>query len=86
MTLGLLLCLLAATYFIWYSERSTKTTTVATVDLPTSANPPEPPAPARSQAVEELRSKLPGISEAHAGTHGVVVFDPYSWRDSLTQR
>jgi beta-lactamase class A len=48
------------------------------VDRPTSAEPPEPPAPARSQTLEELRSKLPRISEAHAGTHGVVVFDPYS--------
>jgi beta-lactamase class A len=51
---------------------------VPTVDRPTSAEPPQPPAPARSSAVEELHSKLPGISEAHAGTHGVVVFDPYS--------
>jgi beta-lactamase class A len=40
--------------------------------------PPQPPAPARAQAAEELRSKLPGISRSHAGTHGVVVFDPYS--------
>ena len=51
---------------------------VPTVDRPTSAEPPQPPAPARSYAVEELHSKLPGISEAHAGTHGVVIFDPYS--------
>ncbi len=76
--LGLLLCLFVATFFLWYSERSTETTTVATVDRPTSAEPPQPPAPARRQAIEELHSKLPIISEAHSGIHGVVVFDPYS--------
>jgi beta-lactamase class A len=65
-------------YFLWPSERSTETTTVATVDRPTSAEPPEPPAPARSYAVDKLRSKLSRISEAHVGTHGVAVFDPYS--------
>src|SRR5918998_4627246 len=75
---GLLLCLLVATYLLWYSERPTETTTVASVDLPTSAEPPQPPAPARSHAIETLRSKLPGISEVHTGVHGVVVFDPYS--------
>jgi beta-lactamase class A len=76
--LGLLSCLFLAALFLWYSERSTETTTVASVERPTSAKPPEPPAFARSQAVEELHSKLPLISEAHEGTHGVVVFDPYS--------
>src|SRR5918997_268379 len=76
--LGLLLCLLVATFLRWYSERSNEPTTVATVDHPTSAEPPQPPAPARSHAVERLRSKLPGISESHVGAHGVVVFDPYS--------
>jgi beta-lactamase class A len=76
--LGLLSCLFVAAFSLWYSERSTEATTVATVDRPTSEEPPEPPAPARSQTLEELRSKLPRISEAHAGTHGVVVFDPYS--------
>src|SRR5918998_666213 len=75
---GLLLCLFVATSFLWYSERSTETTMVPTVDRPTSAEPPQPPAPARSYAVEELHSKLPGISEAHAGSRGVVVYDPYS--------
>jgi beta-lactamase class A len=75
---GLLLCLLVAAFLLWYAERSTETTTVTPVDHPTSAEPPHPPAPARSHAVERLRSKLPGISEGHAGTHGVVVFDPYS--------
>jgi beta-lactamase class A len=76
--LGLLLCLLVASFLLRYSERSNDPTKVAPVDHPTSAEPPHPPAPARSHAVERLRSKLPGISEGHAGTHGVVVFDPYS--------
>ena len=75
---GLLLCLIVATYSLWDSERSAKTTTIASVDRPTSARPPQLPAPARTQAVKELRSKLRGISESHAGTYGVVVFDPYS--------
>ena len=76
--LGLLSCLSLAAFFLWFSERSTGTTTVAGVDRPTSAEPPEPPAPARSQAVEGLHSKLTAISAAHAGTQGVVVFDSYS--------
>src|SRR5919112_5373408 len=75
---GLLLCLLIANYFLSDSERSAKTTAIASVDRLTSAKPPQPPAPARAQAVEELHSKLLGISRSHAGTHGVVVFDPYS--------
>ena len=75
---GLLLCFFVATYTLWDSERSAKTTPIASVDRPTSAKPPPPPAPARAQAVEELRSKLLGISKSHAGTYGVVVFDPYS--------
>jgi beta-lactamase class A len=78
LVLGLLSGLFLAAFYLWYSERSTGTTTVASVDRPTSAEPPEPPALARSQAVEELHSKLPRISEAHAGTQGVVIFDPYS--------
>jgi beta-lactamase class A len=73
-----MLCLFVATYFLWHFDRSTETTTVATVDRPTSSEPPQPPAPARSHAVEKLHSKLPNISKAHVGTHGVVVFDPYS--------
>ena len=75
---GLLLFLLVADYFLWDSEPSAMTTAIASVDRPTSAKPPQPPAPARAQAVEELRSKLPVISQSHAGTHGVMVFDPYS--------
>src|SRR5215204_7192615 len=75
---GLLLCLFGATYSLWDSERSAKTTAIASVDRPISAKPPRPPAPQRIQAVEELRTKLPGIARSHAGTYGVVVFDPYS--------
>src|SRR5215210_3050962 len=75
---GFLLCLLVANYFLRDTERSAETTAIASVDHPTSAKPPQPPAPARAQAVEELHSKLPGISQSHTGTHGVVVFDPYS--------
>src|SRR5215204_7253668 len=76
--LGFVFCLLVANYFQSDSERSAKTTAIASVDRLTSAEPPQPPAPARAQAVEELHSKLLGISRSHAGTHGVVVFDPYS--------
>src|SRR5215213_1224166 len=75
---SLLLCLFVATYALWDSERPAKTTAIASVDRPTSVKPPRPPAPERTHAVEELRSKLQGISESHAGTYGVVVFDPYS--------
>jgi beta-lactamase class A len=76
--LGLLLCLFVANYSLSDSERSAKTKAIASVDRLTSAKPPQPPAPARGQAVEELHSKLLGISKSHAGTYGVVLFDPYS--------
>jgi beta-lactamase class A len=72
------LCLLVADYFLWDSERSAMPPAIASVDRPTSVKPPQPPAPERAQAVEELRSKLSVISQSHAGTHGVMVFDPYS--------
>src|SRR5918998_1327268 len=75
---GLLLCLLIADYFLWDPEPSAMTPAIASVDRPTSAKPPQPPAPARAQAVEGLRPELPGISKSHVGTHGVMVFDPYS--------
>src|SRR3712207_4386211 len=74
--LGLLSCLFVGAFLLLYPERTTETKTVATVDRPTSALPPEPPAPARSEALEGLHSELSRISQAHAGTHGVVVFDP----------
>src|SRR5215208_5231051 len=76
--LGLLLCLFVAAYPLWDSERSDKITAVASVDRPTSAKPPQPPAPSRAKAVEKLNSELQNISKSHAGTYGVVVFDPYS--------
>jgi beta-lactamase class A len=75
---GLLLFLFVANFFLWDFERSSKTPAIASVERPTPAKPPRFPAPARAQAVEELRSKLPGISQSHAGTYGVMVFDPYS--------
>jgi beta-lactamase class A len=79
---GLLLCLFVVNYSLWDSERSAKTTEIARVDRPTSAKPPLPPAPARSQAVAKLHSKLQAIPKSHAGTYGVVVFDPYSGEEA----
>jgi beta-lactamase class A len=75
---GLLLGLFVAAYSLWDSERSAKTTAIVSLERPTSAKPPQPPTPARTQAIEDLRSKLQSISRSHAGTYGVVVFDPYS--------
>src|SRR5215204_5456523 len=75
---GLLLCLFVAAYSLWDSERSLETKAIASVERPTSAKPPQPPAPSRAKAVGKLRSKLQSISKSHAGTYGVVVFDPYS--------
>lgn len=76
--LSLLLCLFVAAYSLGDSERSIETKAIVSVDRPTAEKPPQPPAPARIQAVEKLRSKLQGISKSHAGTYGVIVFDPYS--------
>jgi beta-lactamase class A len=75
---GLLLGLFVAAYSLWDSERSAKTTAIVSLERPTSAKPPQPPTPARTQAIEDLRSKLQSIFRSHAGTYGVVVFDPYS--------
>src|SRR5215204_3878525 len=75
---GLLLCLTFGAYSLWDSERSAETTAIASVDRPTSAEPPQPPVPARTQSLEALSSELRNISGSHAGTYGVVVFDPYS--------
>jgi beta-lactamase class A len=69
------------TYFLWVlwsSEPTSEATPVVVVNRPTSASPPQPPERARSLALEDLRSKLPSISAGHAGTQGIVVFDPYS--------
>ena len=67
-----------ATYSLWDSEGSARTIAIATVDRPTSAKPPQPPSPARTQAVAELRTELQGISRSHAGRYGMIVFDPHS--------
>jgi beta-lactamase class A len=75
---GLLLCLFIAAYALWDSGRTVETKGITSVDLPTTVKPPQPPDLARTQAMEDLRSKLTGISKSHAGTYGVVVFDPYS--------
>jgi beta-lactamase class A len=78
--LGLVSCLVAAVYLLlWHPARPAETAPLTAVYRPASAKPPQLPVPAaRSRAVEELRSRLPSISEAHVGTHGVAVFDPYS--------
>jgi beta-lactamase class A len=68
-----------AVIFLRAGEGQAETAKVAAVDMPAKAEAPEPPAdPARSRAVEELDEGLEGISRVHAGTHGVVVFDPLS--------
>jgi beta-lactamase class A len=79
LVLGLVSCLVVAMYLLWHPERSAEAATLTSVDRPALAEAPEPPtSPARIRAVEELRSTLPEISATHAGTHGVMVFDPYS--------
>jgi beta-lactamase class A len=79
LALVLLFCLLVAAGLLWYRESPAESATLRAVDRPASAEAPEPPVPpARLRAVEGLDEELPSISEAHAGTHGVVVFDPYS--------
>ena len=75
---GLLLCLFVAIYSLWDKEGSAGTTAIASVDRLTSAKPPQPPSPARTRAVAELRTELRGISGSQTGTYGVIVFDPYS--------
>ena len=77
--LGLISCLVVATFLLRYSERPARPVQVAAVDRPASAQPPQLPVPpSRIHAVEELRSGVLDISEARAGTEGVMVFDPYS--------
>jgi beta-lactamase class A len=79
LVLGLLSCLGVAASFLWHHERPAQTATLTAVDRPASAPPPEPPVdPARVRAIEGLRARLLGISEEHTGTHGIVIFDPYS--------
>ena len=78
LVLGLLLCLALGAYSLWDNERSAEPAAIASVDRPTSAKPPQPPGPARTQSLVELSSELRNISGSHAGNYGVVVFDPYS--------
>jgi beta-lactamase class A len=84
LVLGLLSCIVVAAIFLWYhEEREDKTAALTAVDRPAMAAPPQPPVdPERVRAVEELDSRLPSISEAHPGTHGVVVFDPNSGKSA----
>jgi beta-lactamase class A len=80
MLLALVLsCLVVAAIFLRYGEGPAETAKVAAVDMPASAEAPEPPVdPARARALEELDARLGDISRAHAGAHGAVVFDPLS--------
>ena len=79
LALGIVACLVAVGAFLWYHERPPETMTLEAVDQPALAEEPEPPVdPARVRAMEELDERLRSISQAHAGTHGMVVFDPYS--------
>jgi beta-lactamase class A len=84
LVLGLLSCLVVAASFLWYQdERTDKTLALTAVDRPAMPTPPQPPVnPDRVRAVEELDSRLPSISEAHPGTHGIVVFDPNSGKSA----
>ena len=71
--------MVVAVIFLRGGEGSAETSKVAAVDGPATAEAPEPPLdPARAHAIEELDERLEDISRAHAGTHGVVVFDPLS--------
>jgi beta-lactamase class A len=79
LVLGFLSCPVVAASFMWYHERSAESATLTALDRPASAEAPEPPVPpARVRTVKELDEELRAISEAHAGSHGVAVFDPYS--------
>ena len=79
LVLVLVPCVVLAIYLFSHPERPTATPTLTAVDRPASAQPPEPPVdPERVRAVEELDEELRAVSSVHAGTHGVVVFDPYS--------
>jgi beta-lactamase class A len=79
LVLGLVSCVFVATYSLWYPGLSAESALVAAVDLPASAQPLQPPTPpARTHTVEDLRSRLLGISETYAGTQAAVIFDSYS--------
>jgi beta-lactamase class A len=77
--MALLTCLAVGATLLRQGEGPAETGKVAAVDRPASAGAPELPTdPARVRAVEELDGRLEGISRAHAGVHGAVVFDPIS--------
>jgi beta-lactamase class A len=79
LALGLLSCLVAGASCTWYREGPAESETLTAMARPAPAEAPVPPVPpARVRAVEELNEELRAISGAHAGTHGAVVFDPYS--------
>ena len=79
MLVVLLSCLVVAAIFLWYRARPAETLTLAAVERPASAQPPKPPVdPAQVRALQGLEQRLQAISQAHAGAHGVVVFEPYS--------
>jgi beta-lactamase class A len=73
-------CLFLAVSILWYNERSPeKPPPLMAVDLPATTAPPQPAVdPVRVRAVNDLGARLQIISRAHAGTRGVVIFDPYS--------
>lgn len=71
--------MVVAVIFLRGGEGPAETDKVAAVDGPATAGAPEPPVnPARVRALEELDERLEGVSRAHAGAHGAVVFDPLS--------
>jgi beta-lactamase class A len=75
----LLTCLVAAAILLRGGEEPATTTKVGAVVGPATAEAPEPPIDQeRARALEELDARLDGISRAHTGVHGAVVFDPLS--------
>jgi beta-lactamase class A len=72
-------CLVVAALFLRGGDGPAETAKVAAADRPATAEAPKLPTdPARVRALGELEERLGDISRAHAGTHGVVVFDPLS--------
>jgi len=79
LALIVLSCVVVGFTFLRGGEGQAETAKVAAVDRPATAQAPElPPDPARVRALGELDERLEGISRAHAGVHGAVVFDPLS--------
>lgn len=79
LALVLLSCLVAVAILLRQGEGPAETAKVSALDRPASAEAPELPTdPARARALGELDERLEGISRAHPGTHGAIVFDPLS--------